>query len=119
MRSLCLNADMFRPFPLFIGLRYARASRGARFVSVVSAVALCGLALGVMALVVVLSVMNGFDRELRTRILALRIVPMRGQRRVPNGGVVTVRDETEARIPPFDAVPFEVAAWWAGAPDAP
>ena len=28
-------------------------------------------------------------------------------------------DETEARIPPFDAVPFEVAAWWAGAPDAP
>lgn len=71
MRSLCLNADMFRPFPLFIGLRYARASRGARFVSVVSAVALCGLALGVMALVVVLSVMNGFDRELRTRILSL------------------------------------------------
>lgn len=62
---------MFRPFPLFIGLRYARASRGARFVSVVSAVALCGLALGVMALVVVLSVMNGFDRELRTRILSL------------------------------------------------
>ncbi len=34
----------------------------------------------------------------RTRILALRIVPMRGQRRVPNGGVVTVRDETEARM---------------------
>ena len=62
---------MFRPFPLFIGLRYARARRGARFVSVVSAVALCGLALGVMALVVVLSVMNGFDRELRARILSL------------------------------------------------
>ncbi len=62
---------MFRPFPLFIGLRYARARRGARFVSVVSAVALCGLALGVMALVVVLSVMNGFDRELRERILSL------------------------------------------------
>ena len=62
---------MFRPFPLFIGLRYARASRGARFVSVVSAVALSGLALGVMALVVVLSVMNGFDRELRARILSL------------------------------------------------
>ncbi len=69
--GLCLNAGMFRPFPLFIGLRYARSRRGARFVSVVSAVALCGLALGVMALVVVLSVMNGFDRELRARILSL------------------------------------------------
>ena len=69
--TLCLNAVMFRPFPLFIGLRYARSRRGARFVSVVSAVALCGLALGVLALVVVLSVMNGFDRELRSRILSL------------------------------------------------
>lgn len=68
---LCLNAGMFRPFPLYIGIRYARARRGARFVSVVSAVALCGLALGVMALIVVLSVMNGFDRELRARILSL------------------------------------------------
>jgi len=61
---------MFRPFPLFLGLRYARARRRTRFISVVSGVALSGLALGVMALVVVLSVMNGFDRELRTRILA-------------------------------------------------
>lgn len=62
---------MFRPFPLFLGLRYARARRRARFVSVVSLVALSGLALGVTALVVVLSVMNGFDRELRARILSL------------------------------------------------
>ena len=68
---MCLNAAMFRPFPLFIGLRYVRARRRTRFISVVSAVALCGLGLGVMALVVVLSVMNGFDRELRSRILAL------------------------------------------------
>lgn len=62
---------MFRPFPLFVGLRYVRARRHTRFISVVSAVALAGLALGVAALVVVLSVMNGFDREMRTRILAL------------------------------------------------
>ena len=62
---------MFRPFPLFIGLRYVRARRRTRFISVVSAVALLGLALGVMALLVVLSVMNGFDRELRTRILSM------------------------------------------------
>jgi len=62
---------MFRPFPAFVGLRYARARRRTRFISVVSAVALLGLALGVLALIVVLSVMNGFDRELRGRILAL------------------------------------------------
>jgi lipoprotein-releasing system permease protein len=70
-REVCLNAPMFRPFSLFVGLRYVRARRRTRFISVVSAVALAGLALGVAALVVVLSVMNGFDRELRTRILAL------------------------------------------------
>ena len=62
---------MFRPFPLFIAWRHARARRRTRFISVVSAVALTGLALGVTALLVVLSVMNGFDHELRTRILAL------------------------------------------------
>ena len=62
---------MFRPLPLFIGWRYVRTRRRTRFISVVAAIALSGFALGVMALVVVLSVMNGFDRELRTRILAL------------------------------------------------
>jgi lipoprotein-releasing system permease protein len=62
---------MFRPFPLFIGLRYVRARRRTRFISVVSAVALLGLALGVTSLIVVLSVMNGFDHELRTRILSM------------------------------------------------
>ena len=58
-------------FPFFVGWRYVRARREARFVSVVSAVALGGLALGVTALIVVLSVMNGFDAELRGRILSL------------------------------------------------
>jgi lipoprotein-releasing system permease protein len=58
-------------FSLFVGLRYMRARRRTRFISVVAAVALGGLALSVTALVVVLSVMNGFDRELHQRILAL------------------------------------------------
>lgn len=62
---------MFQPFPYFVGLRYAMAPRGNRFVSVVSSVALLGLTLGVAALIVVLSVMNGFERELRDRILAV------------------------------------------------
>jgi lipoprotein-releasing system permease protein len=75
---------MFRPFPLFLALRHVRARRRTRFISVVSAVALTGLALGVTALVVVLSVMNGFDHELRTRILAL--VPHMMVRPAPGTG---------------------------------
>src|SRR5208282_2567051 len=62
------------PYEVFVGLRYTRARRGAgrnRFVSFISAVSMLGIALGVAALIVVLSVMNGFQEELRTRILAV------------------------------------------------
>ncbi len=57
--------------PLYIGLRYVRAKRRNRFISFVSAFALLGMALGVMALIVVLSVMNGFDREMKQRLLSV------------------------------------------------
>lgn len=53
----------------FIGLRYALGSRASRSVSFISAIAMTGIVLGVALLIVVLSVMNGFDRELRQRIL--------------------------------------------------
>ncbi len=62
---------MFAAFPLFVGLRYAALPRGNRFASLVSAVALLAMSLGVAALIVVLSVMNGFEQELRDRILAV------------------------------------------------
>ncbi|MEH6549702.1 MAG: lipoprotein-releasing ABC transporter permease subunit [Pseudomonadales bacterium] len=62
---------MFQPLPLFIGLRYSLASGGSQLVSFLSRVSMLGLILGVALLVLVLSVMNGFDRELRTRILAM------------------------------------------------
>ncbi len=62
---------MFRPLELFIGLRYLRARRASRFVSFISLVSLLGVALGVAALIVVLSVMNGFEGELRSRLLSL------------------------------------------------
>ncbi len=62
---------MFQPLSLFIGLRYTRAKRRNQFISFVSLVSLLGMVLGVMALVVVLSVMNGFEAELRGRILSL------------------------------------------------
>lgn len=62
---------MFRPLEIYIGLRYLRARRASRFVSFISLVSLLGVAVGVAALVVVLSVMNGFEQELRSRLLNL------------------------------------------------
>lgn len=60
---------MFNPLALCIGLRYTRAKRRNHFISFISAVSMAGLTLGVAVLILVLSVLNGFDRELRTRIL--------------------------------------------------
>ena len=63
---------MFKPVPSFIGLRYfTSGGRGNLLVSFISLLAVTGLALGVALLVVVMSVMNGFDRELRERILSV------------------------------------------------
>ncbi|MBB2496416.1 lipoprotein-releasing ABC transporter permease subunit [Aquipseudomonas ullengensis] len=62
---------MFRPLPFFIGLRYTRAKRRNLFVSFISLTSIIGLALGVLVMIVVLSVMNGFDREMRTRVLGM------------------------------------------------
>lgn len=59
------------PYELWIGLRYTRAKRRNGFISFISAFSMLGIALGVMALIVVLSVMNGFQTELRTRILGV------------------------------------------------
>jgi lipoprotein-releasing system permease protein len=54
-----------------IGLRYTRAKRRNRFISFISLISMAGIALGVMVLIVVLSVMNGFQTEVRTRILGV------------------------------------------------
>lgn len=62
---------MFHPISLFIGLRYTQAKQRNQFISFVSLISLLGMILGVFALVVVLSVMNGFEKELRDRILAV------------------------------------------------
>lgn len=60
---------MFNPLSVCIGIRYTRAKRRNHFISFISAVSMAGLTLGVAVLILVLSVLNGFDRELRTRIL--------------------------------------------------
>ena len=57
--------------PVFIGLRYTGAPRNNQFVSFFSGVSITGLVVGVGLLITVLSIMNGFDRELREKILAL------------------------------------------------
>jgi lipoprotein-releasing system permease protein len=62
---------MRNPFELYAGLRYTRAKRRNHFISFISAASMAGIAVGAMALITVLSVMNGFERELRTRILGM------------------------------------------------
>ncbi|WP_430462397.1 lipoprotein-releasing ABC transporter permease subunit [Thalassolituus sp. LLYu03] len=59
------------PLPLWIGLRYLAAKRRNNFISFISASSMIGMTLGVAVLILVLSVMNGFDRELRERILGM------------------------------------------------
>lgn len=62
---------MYRPLALLIGSRYVRAKRRNQFISFISLVSTLGLMLGVMVLIIVLSVMNGFDQELKRRILGV------------------------------------------------
>ncbi len=62
---------MFRPLELFVGLRYTRAKRRNHFISFISLISMLGIAVGVTALITVLSVMNGFEQVLRERILGM------------------------------------------------
>ena len=62
---------MISAVELFVGLRYLRAKRRTRFVSFITLISLLGIALGVAALIVILSVMNGFEGELRSRLLSM------------------------------------------------
>ncbi len=62
---------MFRPIELYIGLRYTRAKRRNHFISFISLISILGVALGITVLITVLSVMNGFEKEVRERILGM------------------------------------------------
>ena len=70
-RQCDYNDAMFKPLPLYIGLRYTRAKRRNHFISFISASSMLGVMLGVAALIVVMSVMNGFHKEVRERILGM------------------------------------------------
>jgi lipoprotein-releasing system permease protein len=88
---------MFHPLSLFVGLRYVRARTRKFFVSFITWVSLIGVCLGVMALIVILSVMNGLENELRTQLVSLsahaRVVPR----------AADVRTETEQGAPPSES----------------
>ena len=71
MLSFKLGLPDKLPYELFIGLRYTRAKRRNHFISFISLTSMVGIALGVAALIIVLSVMNGFQQELRARILGV------------------------------------------------
>ncbi len=62
---------MFRPFEIFVGTRYLRSRNRNRFVSFISLISVIGIAVSVATLIVVLSVMNGFEHEVRNRILSV------------------------------------------------
>ena len=62
---------MYKPLALFIGLRYTRSRKKNHFVSFISFSSMLGIGLGVMVLVTVLSVMNGFDQEIHKRFFGM------------------------------------------------
>ena len=66
-----MRREMFQPVPVFVGLRYSLAREHSFFVSFITWVSLLGVAVGVLALITVISVMNGFESELRDRLLSL------------------------------------------------
>ncbi len=94
---------MINPVELFVGLRYLRAKRRTRFVSFITLISLLGIALGVAALIVILSVMNGFEGELRGRLLS-----MTAHGSVAAGGGVT--ENWEALVDAVNAEPGVTAA---------
>ncbi|GHA19441.1 lipoprotein-releasing ABC transporter permease subunit LolE [Oceanisphaera arctica] len=80
---------MFRPLSVFLGWRFSRARRRNRFISFISVASILGIAIGVSALILGLSAMNGFERELENRILS--VLP-HGQLHTAEGPVEGWRD---------------------------
>src|SRR3989338_7554807 len=65
------NPFMFRPLSFYIALRYTRTKKRNGFISFISLASMLGISLGVMVLITVLSVMNGFDEHIREGIFSL------------------------------------------------
>ena len=95
LAALHLSVNPVLPYELLVGLRYTRAKRRNHFISFISLASMIGIALGVMALIVVLSVMNGFQKDIRARILgvASHIQISGANERLANWQDVAAQDE--------------------------
>ncbi|MEL7798184.1 MULTISPECIES: lipoprotein-releasing ABC transporter permease subunit [Idiomarina] len=93
---------MFQPVVLFIGLRYSRARQGSAFTAFINRFAFAGIALGVMALVVVMSVMNGFEGQLKERILGA--VPQVTLTDADSTTELTDWRKTQEQLPELEAI---------------
>ena len=89
-------ASMYLPASFFIGIRYAKATRSNHFIAFINLVSVTGIALGLMALITVISVMNGFEGQLKQRILGI----------VPHMVVAT---NEQAQIDAIKAIPDVIA----------
>jgi lipoprotein-releasing system permease protein len=97
---------MFHPLSLFVGLRYVRARTHKFFVSFITWAALAGVCVGVAALIVILSVMNGFEDELRDRLLSLS-----AHARVVAASSTTLKDSAGQEEPVLDGTSAPKLDW--------
>jgi len=98
---------MFRPLECYIGLRYLRARGRNRFISFISLASMLGVAVGVAALIVILSVMNGFEGELRDRLLSMTAhAALRGDDTRPLDDWQAIREQAVATPGIVGAAPF-------------
>ena len=100
---------MKMPLEVFVGLRYTRAKRRNHFISFITMISMLGITLGVMALIVVLSVMNGFENELRGRILGMVSHVTVSSFRGPLQEWHTLRSETLEHPEVIGAAPYTEA----------
>lgn len=97
---------MFQPYQLFVGLRYTRAKRRNHFISFISLISIIGIALGVTALITVTSVMNGFEKEMRERIIGAASHATVTQYGEPMEGWQAVSDLASENIHVEGAAPY-------------
>jgi len=97
---------MFRPASLYIGLRYTRAKRRNHFISFISFASMIGIALGILVLITVLSVMNGFDYQIRNKIfgMARQVTVSQLNYRVENWPALAKKIKTDSGV--VDVAPF-------------
>ncbi len=106
-RAVLGAGDETVSFEWFVALRYLRAKRKTRFISIITFISVAGVAVGVMALVVILAVMNGFEEEIHSRIIGINahVILLRFGNE-PITGYDALADEIEEHPDVVAAAPF-------------